>query len=233
MSEEPSAALAKSAEPSAQPSAAQSESDLTNLGEKRQSVSDESSDAVGLMEMSNPEKAGANVNPTEQILKYLEAHPLFKSLTDKSFMRDLAQEMQARVCAPNDTVIRKDTEASAMFFTMRGTVEIISEDGETVYDVIKEYSFFGEVGLLFAVGRTATVRAGQSKTGRVVLLTLRKERFDQLLHDYPEVNKLVRLEAEERFMLFKKRQEEGMKQKITEETKFDITVTDLRKVARS
>ncbi len=38
-----------------------------------------------------------------------------------------------------------------MYFISRGEVEVVSGDGKTVFAVLKEGSYFGEIALLFAV----------------------------------------------------------------------------------
>jgi F-box/leucine-rich repeat protein 7 len=40
-----------------------------------------------------------------------------------------------------------------MFFILKGTVDVVSEDGEMVSNVMTEGSFFGEIGVLYSVPR--------------------------------------------------------------------------------
>ena len=103
---------------------------------------------------------------------------LFKTL-DVDFLSTLANLMQTRVYNDNDYIIRKGEVGRAMFFVLRGTVEVVSEDGmmidsrlqeaisivlkyhanrltnigETAINVMDEESFFGEIGVLFSVPR--------------------------------------------------------------------------------
>ena len=45
-----------------------------------------------------------------------------------------------------------------MFFINRGTVEVVSEDGEVVFATMNEGKFFGEISLIFSCPRTASIR---------------------------------------------------------------------------
>lgn len=45
-----------------------------------------------------------------------------------------------------------------MFFINRGTVEVVSENGEVVFAVMNEGKFFGEISLIFSCPRTASIR---------------------------------------------------------------------------
>ena len=45
-----------------------------------------------------------------------------------------------------------------MFFINRGTVEVVSEDGEVVFATMNDGKFFGEISLIFSCPRTASIR---------------------------------------------------------------------------
>lgn len=45
-----------------------------------------------------------------------------------------------------------------MFFINRGSVEVVSENGEIVLTVLDEGKFFGEISLVFNCLRTASIR---------------------------------------------------------------------------
>ena len=55
--------------------------------------------------------------------------------------------------------MRKDDVAEEIFFIDNGKVEVVSEDGSTVYDTMSAGEAFGEVGVMYNVPRTASVRA--------------------------------------------------------------------------
>ncbi|KAJ3414709.1 hypothetical protein HDV05_006146 [Chytridiales sp. JEL 0842] len=158
------------------------------------------------------------------ILKFLEEHDLFKNL-DHEFLTTLSNSMQSRIYSPREFVIRKGEIGRAMFFVLRGEVEVISEDGETVINVMKEQSFFGEIGVLFSVPRTASCRA----RGRCLILALTKEKLQSILQGYPKVAETISMIAEERFLMHMKQKEEDMKVDFAEELKLGMTNKDLKK----
>ena len=61
--------------------------------------------------------------------KFLQEHVLFKNL-EPSFLQALAGSLQSRVFGANEYIIRKGEIGRAMFFILRGEVQVISEDGE-------------------------------------------------------------------------------------------------------
>lgn len=86
-----------------------------------------------------------------------------------------------------------------------------------------EGSFFGEIGLLFSVPRTASCRCN----GRCIVLVLLKEKFYASMSLSPKASRAITLMAEERFSHYVK-----AKQTIEfgEELTLCITSSDLNKV---
>jgi F-box/leucine-rich repeat protein 7 len=77
----------------------------------------------------------------------------------------------------------------------------LSKDNEVEYREMGPGSFFGEIAVLFLIKRTANVIA---KT-KCVLGVITSTEFQILLRDYPELATKIRLEAEQRYTLFKER----------------------------
>ncbi|KAJ3168607.1 hypothetical protein HDU88_001499 [Geranomyces variabilis] len=160
------------------------------------------------------------------IQTFLRSHVLFKDLHDDDFIVTLAAAMQMRVYADNSYVIRKGEVGRAMFFVLRGEVEVVSEDGETVINVMKEESFFGEIGVLFSVPRTASCRA----RGRCIILTLTKDGLQKAVLNHPEVAETIQSIAEERFASYMKQMETSMLVEFGQELKLGMTQNDLKKI---
>ncbi|KAJ3050221.1 hypothetical protein HK097_008814 [Rhizophlyctis rosea] len=159
------------------------------------------------------------------IVKFLEQHVLFKTL-DISFLNTLANLMQTRVYNDNDYIVRKGEVGRAMFFILRGIVEVVSEDGETVINVMDEESFFGEIGVLFSVPRTATCRA----RGRCIILTLTKDALKRAVADNPSAATTIANIAEERFASYMKQKEGDIVIEFGEELKLGMDHSDLKKI---
>ncbi|KAI9206670.1 uncharacterized protein BJ171DRAFT_16301 [Polychytrium aggregatum] len=177
------------------------------------------------MSQSRPKKRTSGASFDATIRKFLEDHVLFKGL-DENFITLLASEMQTRIYNDKDYVIRKGEVGRAMFFVFRGQVNVISEDGETIVNVMKDGSFFGEIGLLFSVPRTASCRA----SGRSIILTLTKDRLQKCVKDYPKVAEAISHIAEERFASYMKQKEEQHEVEFGEELKLSMTNDDLKSV---
>jgi len=83
---------------------------------------------------------------------------LFRN-ADPVIVRALSRCLQPAYYLRNEYIVRKDDQANEIFFIDHGTVEVVSEDGSTVFDTLTSGEAFGEVGVMFNVPRTASVRA--------------------------------------------------------------------------
>ena len=59
----------------------------------------------------------------------------------------------------HEYIVRKNDLAQEIFFIDHGTVEVVSEDGSTIFDTISAGEAFGVVGVMYDVPRSASVRA--------------------------------------------------------------------------
>ncbi len=118
--------------------------------------------------------------------------PLFRDASD-AFAREVALHMRSFVCLPGDVVVRAGDHGHEMFFIARGEVEALAPDGR-VLSTLRSGDFFGEIALVTADVRTATVRA----TTPSDLYVLTAGMFDRITVDYPEVAATLRAEAERR-----------------------------------
>ncbi|MCB1307625.1 MAG: cyclic nucleotide-binding domain-containing protein, partial [Leptospiraceae bacterium] len=123
----------------------------------------------------------------------IEKVPIFKGASD-DLIRQLVLKLQPAVYTPGDYVFRKGESGSTMFFIIRGSVEVIAEDGKTVYAMLTEGNFFGEIALLLKQPRTASVRAVEYCD----LYTLDQDTFNNVIEDYPEFAHHVRQMARQR-----------------------------------
>lgn len=88
-----------------------------------------------------------------------------------------------------------------MFFIYSGSVEIVSEEGEVVFALMKEGQFFGEISLFFNCPRTASIRAATNAD----LFALSKADLYRALSHYPHIRRQIRAVASKRVVLAKKR----------------------------
>lgn len=123
--------------------------------------------------------------------RVLRKVPLFESASD-TFLRELVLHLAPQVCIPGETILRRGQIGHQIYFINKGSVEVLGPDEETVIATLRDGAFFGEMALLTSQPRANTVIAVDYCT----LYTLERERFDQVLRDFPEFAAQVRSIAE-------------------------------------
>ncbi|ROW10795.1 hypothetical protein VPNG_05358 [Cytospora leucostoma] len=137
----------------------------------------------------------------------IRSFPLFKSAPDE-FLAAIGKHLRPQVHATHDTILTEGDDAKAMYWLVRGVVAVTSRDGEAVYAELKPGAFFGEIGVLMKMPRTATVIART----KCLLVVLKKEDLHAELPRFPEMEQTIRQEAQERLaILKKKRKEKGLR----------------------
>ncbi|KAI8920078.1 hypothetical protein DFJ77DRAFT_451011 [Powellomyces hirtus] len=137
--------------------------------------------------------------------------PFFPRATDSTtkiagldeFLADISNVMHIRHYSPGDVVIQEGERARAMFFLIKGIVKVISDDGEINFAELRPGSYFGEIGVLFSVKRTATVTART----KCALAVLTSEDLSSKLNRYPQISDILRARGNERYEQLKKEME--------------------------
>ena len=104
-------------------------------------------------------------------------HPLFRKASDET-ISTLCKSMKARIFFTGDKIIQEGDEGKAVFFLIKGEVDILSSDDEVIYATLYSGSFFGEIALLKDVCRTANVVA----RSKCFLLSLHKQDYLELVN---------------------------------------------------
>ncbi|KAH8174613.1 cyclic nucleotide-binding domain-containing protein [Sarocladium implicatum] len=138
------------------------------------------------------------------LLDRIRTFPLFLSAPE-DFLVEIGAHLKPQIVTPNEHILTEGDDARAMYWLVRGVVAVTSRDGETVYAELKAGAFFGEIGVLMDMPRTATI-VSRSKC---LLLVLKKEDLQAVMPKYPEMEKAIREEATERLNLLKKKRNEG------------------------
>ncbi|MBN2048721.1 MAG: cyclic nucleotide-binding domain-containing protein [Anaerolineaceae bacterium] len=103
---------------------------------------------------------------TKDIIKFLNAVPLFKGLNDKQLSL-IAQRAVERNFKAGDTIVKQGQGGEGFFILSSGKAEAIHErnDGtKTVVNMLKTTDFFGELALLSEGMRTASIIALEDTT---------------------------------------------------------------------
>lgn len=138
-------------------------------------------------------------------LERLMSFSLFNN-APKLFYIAIARKLKLLVYHPHEFVVKAGEPALAMYWILRGSVNVTSPDGEIVHAELVEGSYFGEIGILFNRPRTATVI---SKT-KVLLGVLTAETFNQVLLHFPQIERQIRDEAQERLATQEKQRKAGV-----------------------
>ncbi|KAI0106070.1 RNI-like protein [Daldinia grandis] len=144
------------------------------------------------------------------LLDRMRSFPLFMSAPEE-FLVAIGKHLRPQIHSAHDHILTEGEEAKAMYWLVRGVVGVTSRDGEAVYAELKPGSFFGEIGVLMNMPRTATIVART----KCLLLVLKKEDLALELPGFPDMEMAIRQEAHERLtILNKKRQERGHNLKV-------------------
>ena len=138
-----------------------------------------------------------------ELVDRLRSFPLFQA-TPESFLFEVGQHLRPQLHAPNDYILTEGDDAKAIYWLVRGAVAVTSRDGESIYAELQPGAFFGEIGVLMDRPRTATIVA----RSRCMLVVLTKEDFRNILPRFPEVERAIRDEAQERLMILEKKKKE-------------------------
>jgi F-box/leucine-rich repeat protein 7 len=136
------------------------------------------------------------------LIDRIRSFPLFQSTPD-SFLAEVGLHLRPQLHSPNDYIVTEGDEAKAMYWLVRGAVSVTSRDGESIHAELKPGAFFGEIGVLMDRPRTATIIART----RCLLVVLTKENFRKILPRFPEVERAIRDEAQERLMILEKKKD--------------------------
>ncbi|KAK5130554.1 hypothetical protein LTR08_001934 [Meristemomyces frigidus] len=135
-----------------------------------------------------------------ELLDRLRAFPLFQSAPE-SFLLSIGKSLRPSIYQPSQEIIREGDDAKAMYWLVRGSVRVTSRDGESIHAELKPGAFFGEIGILMDMPRTASIVAST----RSLVVRLNKEDLQKELPDYPEVERAIREEALERLAILERK----------------------------
>ena len=117
--------------------------------------------------------------------------PLFSGLDTLAISR-IATLLRARLVPPDTPIFHRGDRPDGMYFIASGEVEISNVGAEPIR--LGENNFFGEIGLLKDVPRTATVRT----VTPCRLLVLESREFKELMEADFEVREVISKAVEER-----------------------------------
>lgn len=123
----------------------------------------------------------------------IEKVPLFQGASS-DLVKDIILKLEPITFMPGDVIVEKGELGYEMYFISGGSVDVVSEDGKTVYATLAAGQFFGEIALLLSAPRTATIKARDYCD----LYKLDKDSFDLILKRYETFAAKIRELAETR-----------------------------------
>ncbi|RKO89165.1 cyclic nucleotide-binding-like protein, partial [Blyttiomyces helicus] len=118
--------------------------------------------------------------------------PLFAraspDLTDR-----ITRELKAEIFQAGEFIIRRNDAADCMFFIVSGVVEVTGREDE-VHAEMTVGDFFGEVGIMLGLPRTASIRAKEE----CLLLKLTRSTLEEVTADHEEMLEHIKGVADRR-----------------------------------
>ncbi|KAJ3232422.1 hypothetical protein HDU78_007169 [Chytriomyces hyalinus] len=170
------------------------------------------------------EKFGAEFE-IDIIREDIQKMNIFSSAPD-SFVDALAMAVKCLIFKAGENIVAVDEESDAMYFILSGTVEVVGSNG-AIHAEITAGSFFGEVGVLLNMKRTASVRSKEESH----VFQLAKKDLDKVIHDYPSVKETLKAAAEERYKLFKQRSESTTQPHVPDQFDMEVGSQSLSKLS--
>ena len=132
-----------------------------------------------------------------------------------NFLRSLALLTTIVAYNKDDFICRKGEKSTEMYLIINGSVEVVNEETGEIYDTMKKGDFFGEVGIIRDIERTASIKVSSSTCDIILLSSIA---LDRVLKDSIETYQKIVLEATKRYELNEKRlqkKRESVLSKIT------------------
>ncbi|KAJ3237194.1 hypothetical protein HDU78_004218 [Chytriomyces hyalinus] len=143
-----------------------------------------------------------------------------------TFIDQLAMSTKCLVFQNGDDIITAGDESHAMYFVLSGAVLVIGQN-EAVHAEIGAGSFFGEVGVLLKMKRTASIRA----KGECHVFELYNEVLEIVLMDFPDIKQQLDAAVRERYDMFKRRKSvKGAQSHVPDQFDLEIGSQSLEKV---
>lgn len=116
----------------------------------------------------------------------IEKVPIFEGAS-KALIREIILNMRPAIYTPGDYIFQQGDAGHDMYFISKGSVDVVSEDGKTVYATLTSGQFFGEIALLLSQPRNASIRA----RNYCDLYRLKKDDFDRVIQNFPDFSRKI------------------------------------------
>ncbi|QHW33963.1 ATP-binding cassette domain-containing protein [Paenibacillus rhizovicinus] len=131
-------------------------------------------------------------------LERLKQIPLFSAL-DENTLAYMQQALVTERVNAGSTIMEQGEEGNRFYILVRGQVEVLQQsEGEESrrLAVLEDGDYFGEMALLKAIPRTATIRTLTPS----ILLTMHRESFQKAIENSPRLKRQLEIVYEERIL---------------------------------
>jgi CRP-like cAMP-binding protein len=146
-----------------------------------------------------PKPADASAaEPTAPTVGGMARIPIFSQLSGEELL-SLMERLELRVFRPNEVIIQEGQLGGSMYAIVEGSVEVVrrmENGGERTLACMGEGDLFGEMAVLSAGPRLASVRAAE----RTMVLELPRSRVEQLVLEHPSVGQVLQTFHRERLL---------------------------------
>lgn len=137
-----------------------------------------------------------------QVISLLKEIHLFHGLDDAR-LQQVAQYFREKTYSLDDVIIDENQQGEAFYIIIEGDVIVSRKinDVDTQIDILVPGDYFGEESLLLSTLTTATVTAARD----VILYRADRQSFNDLLLEFPEVEKYLQRTIQSRYFIRKHR----------------------------
>ncbi|KAI9094618.1 cyclic nucleotide-binding-like protein [Phlyctochytrium arcticum] len=125
--------------------------------------------------------------------------PIFAEASD-DFLDQLGMSVTSEMFPAEQIIIATGDDSDCIFFIIRGAVQVLGPNNE-VHAEMSAGSFFGEVGIILNMKRTASIKAKEDS----YLLKLTKESLTRVQDLFPAMKQKIQEAVEDRYALYKGR----------------------------
>lgn len=115
-------------------------------------------------------------------------------LGDPAFMMGIVRHLKPKIFMAEDYIVRRGDYAEDFYFIRVGSVEVLASDDQTAICILEEGAYFGEIGILLGVCRTASVRAIIA----TLISYINRDILISILKNFPEHLSFLKKVAEQR-----------------------------------
>ncbi|TPX69065.1 hypothetical protein SpCBS45565_g02627 [Spizellomyces sp. 'palustris'] len=126
--------------------------------------------------------------------------PIFSDASDE-FIEQLGKRLTPEIFPAAATIIAKGDDSDCIFFIIRGSVQVLDGNSNEIHAEMSAGSFFGELGVVLNVQRTASIKAKEE----CYLLKLTNESLTEVQGLYPAMKQKIQDAVDERYSLYKTR----------------------------